>query len=116
MSHTMLYKAPGQHDIHGGKFDYKIVPDEQTDEALADGWHLTTPEAKQALETDQAAAAAKLEAEAAKALSDDTKPPTRDELEQMATKLGIAFSARTSDKKLRAQIEAATQPDAGTEG
>ena len=105
MSHTMLYKAPGQHDIHGGKFDYKIVPDEQIDDALADGWHLTTPEAKQALE-----------AEAAKALSDDTKPPTRDELEQMATKLGIAFSARTSGKRLRAQIEAATQPDAGTEG
>jgi hypothetical protein len=42
---TMLYKSPGPHDIHGGKFDYVIVDEEGVDAALKDGWSLTTPEA-----------------------------------------------------------------------
>lgn len=119
MTTTMLYKSPGPHEIHGGKFDYTIVEDDQIEAAKADGWHLTTPEAKQAYDDDQAGEAAAraqaVEVEAAKALADGTKPPTREELEQVATKLGIAFSPRTSDKKLRAQVEAAAQPDTTTE-
>lgn len=116
---TMLYKCPGPHAIHGGHFDYTVVEDDQVEAAQADGWHLTTPEAKQAYDDAQAAESdareKAAEVEAAQALSDTTKPPTREELEQMATKLGIAFSPRTSDKKLRSQIEAAAQPDTTAE-
>lgn len=96
---TMLYKAPGPHQIHGGRFDYKIVPDDQIEAALADGWHRTTPEAAAAFE---AAEAAKLVASAS-STNDDAKP-SRAELEQKATELGIPFSARVSDKKLAAEI------------
>lgn len=46
MSTTMLYKHPGLHDIHGGKFDYLIVNDEDIEAAINDGWALTTDEAK----------------------------------------------------------------------
>ena len=47
----MLYKYPGQHEIHGDFFDYAIVDDteEAVAEAVADGWYLTTPEAKNAV-------------------------------------------------------------------
>lgn len=112
---TMLYKCPGPHDIHGGNFDYIIVDDDQIDDALEDGWHLTTPEAKQArddaLASEASAIQALLENDAAKLLSDASTPPTRQEMEQMADRLGIPYSTRTSDKKLRALIEADVQPD-----
>jgi hypothetical protein len=114
---TMLYKYPGATELHGGRFDYIIVDadaDGALAAALADGWKLTTPEAKAAHDEAVAAAAAAREAEAeaaaAKALADDTKPPTRAELEQMATSLGLPFDGRTSDKKLAKLIEAAAQP------
>ena len=110
---TMLYKFPGPHPIHGGHFDYTIVPDGQVKQAQAEGWNLTTPGAKQDFEDAKAAALAaaelKAEEDAKAALSDSTKPPTREELEQMATKLGLPFSARVSDKKLAAMVAAAAQ-------
>ena len=110
----MLYKAGGSEPIHGGHFASLIVADQaEQDGALDEGWALTTPEA---LELDvaakQAAAEAMAkanEAAAAAVLADDTKPPTREELEQMATKLGLPFSARVSDKKLAALIKAASE-------
>lgn len=86
---TMLYKAPGPHDIHGGKFDTLTVDADDVEGALADGWHLTTPEA--------------LAASKAKA-SDDNAPPTRDELEAKAEELGIAFDGRVSNKTLAGKI------------
>lgn len=45
----MLYKHPGQHEIHGDFFDYTIVDDteEVIEQAIAEGWALTTPEAKE---------------------------------------------------------------------
>lgn len=42
----MLYKHPGPHEIHGDKFDYVIVHSNQMDSYLAQGWSLTTEEAK----------------------------------------------------------------------
>ena len=42
----MLYKHPGPHEIHGDKFDYIIVHGNQMDSYLAQGWSLTTDEAK----------------------------------------------------------------------
>lgn len=94
MTPTMLYKTPGPHDIHGGKFDYIIV-DSDDEQALGDairsGWRLTT------------AAALELAAEAA----NDNAPPTREELEAKATELGLKFDGRTSDKKLGELISTA---------
>lgn len=91
MSQTMLYRCPGSHEIHGGKFDYVIVDDDKIEDAVADGWFLTTPEAKAAHE------------ESLKT-QDDYTPPTRAELEQKANELGLKFDGRTTDKKLAALI------------
>jgi hypothetical protein len=92
----MIYKAGGPEEIHGGRFHTHIVHDvDELDAALADGWHLTTPDA-----ADAAAPKPKDEA-------DDDAPATRAELEQKATKLGIEFSPRIGDAKLAERIEAA---------
>lgn len=69
---TMLYKAPGPHEIHGGHFDTLIVDaDEegQLEAAMADGWHLTTPAALEAKEA-AAKATSKARAKAAKETAD----------------------------------------------
>jgi hypothetical protein len=98
--------------------DYTVVEEEDVAQAQADGWNLTTPGAKQDFEDRKAAAQAAAELQAEKdaqaVLADETKPPTREELEQMATKLGLPFGPRTSDKKLRELVTAAAQtPDEG---
>ena len=54
LNETMLYKCPGPHEIHGGRFDYVIVPEVDIPEAQAQGWHLTTTEAKAAHDQAQA--------------------------------------------------------------
>lgn len=114
MSQTMVYKAPGVHAIHGGHFDYLVVDDEKLDDALADGWHLTTTEAKAALDEKlKADAEAAEEAADAKRLADakalidahGTEGPTRAELEQKANELGISFDKRLGDKRLAALID-----------
>lgn len=69
---TMFYKCPGEHEIHGGKFDFKIIDanDESAVEAaLAEGWHFTTTEAREAFDAEQVANAqhaAQLEGQATK--------------------------------------------------
>lgn len=47
---TMLYKYPGSTEIHGDNFDFIIVDAEEgeVEQALADGWFMTTTEAKEA--------------------------------------------------------------------
>jgi hypothetical protein len=55
---TMLYKCPGPHKVHGGMFDHTTVPASGIAKAKANGWYLTTPEAKEA-EEKRAALAAK---------------------------------------------------------
>jgi hypothetical protein len=91
MQNTMLYRCPGPHALHGGMYDYVIVPDEQIAETLKAGWFLTTPEA--------------LAASQAPAPAEDAEP-TREELEQKAKELGIKFDGRTTDNKLGALIDA----------
>jgi len=98
---TMLYKAPGPHEIHGGHFDYIIVDaDEEgaVDAAKESGWFETTPEAKEAYDATKAAEV--------KLPPNDLLPPTRTELEQKANELGIKFNDKTSDKKLSDLITA----------
>jgi hypothetical protein len=94
----MIYKAPGREQIHGGSFDTTIVENaEALDAALAEGWHVGTDEAK-AAHLASLAQAQLAEPPAANA------PPTRAELEQKATELGIVFAANIGDKKLAERI------------
>jgi len=117
----MLYCLPAKDSnvamLRDGAYGTKIVADQaEFDTAIADGWFETSPAAKQAFEdlkaAELAAAEASAEQEARTALADATKPPTREELEQMATKLGLPFSSRVSDKKLAAMVAAAAQTPA----
>ena len=92
----MLYRAPGTEAMHGGMFATLVVAGaEEQDAAIADGWALSTSEAK-AIQAGR---------ETPKRPDDDA-PPTRAELEQKATELGLKFDGRTSDKKLRDLIAA----------
>lgn len=91
---TMLYKADGPYEIHGGKYDYKIVDAEDVENAKAEGWFLTTPEAYAAFE-------------ASKNPVESNGAPTRVELEQKAGELKIKFTSKTSDKELNRASEAA---------
>lgn len=109
----MLYRPGGSEPIHGGHFGSLIVNDEAEEgAALADGWFLTTDEAAQADAAAKAKALADAEAatvSAAQALVDANAQPTRAELEQKATELGLPFDGRTSDRKLRDLIAAAIE-------
>jgi hypothetical protein len=91
---TMLYKAPGPHQIHGGHFDHIIVDDEQIEATLAAGWYLTTPEAKAAHK-------------AAMQQTADNAPPTRDELKRKADELKLQYPSNIPTEKLAGMIEAA---------
>lgn len=91
---TMLYKAPGPHEIHGGRFDYTIVDDDQIEATLAAGWYLTTTEAKAAHESALQEAA-------------DNDPPTRDELKRKADELGLSYPGNIPTEKLSAMVDAA---------
>jgi len=95
-STTMLYKHPGIHEIHGDRFDYIIVDSDQVNEALADGWSLTTDGAKH---NNQ------LGAVGSEPVNEGS--PTRDEMIQKAESLGIKVDKRWSDETLLDKIEQA---------
>lgn len=90
----MVYRAGGTEEIHGGRFETRIVHsiDEQ-DAALIDGWSLTTDAAIIAARPVEIALP-----------KDDDAPPTRAELEAKAAELGIEFSPRIGDAKLAERI------------
>lgn len=98
---TMLYKAPGPHEIHGSHFDYTIVDADEEgaiEAAKAEGWFETTDEAKAAGDEAKARREAEL-----------NTPPTRAELEAKAKELDIKFNDKTSDKKLADLIAASLE-------
>lgn len=110
-----LYIAGGAELIEGRNYTSKLVADEaELDASLADGWHPTTAAAAAAAAADQASA----ERIAAQLAEQDKKPgddghdddddakPTRAELEQKATELGVEFSPKLGDKKLAERIAA----------
>lgn len=112
----MLFRPGGSEPMHGGHFATLIVDDEAGEAAaLVDGWFVTTDEATAAAEADRAAKAQALaDAEAkaiadAQAAADAVAKPTRAELEQKATELGLTFDGRTSDRKLGELIAAAVE-------
>ena len=43
---VMLYKHPGPHKLHGDMFAYVVVDEDDVADHIADGWHMTTTEAK----------------------------------------------------------------------
>lgn len=106
---TMVYKASGPHQRLGGTFDYKGVnTQEEFDAAIAAGWHATLDEAiapKVAQANQMETTGSQIRAEIPEPEPD--VPPTRAELEQKATELGIKFDGRTGDKKLGELIAAA---------
>lgn len=87
MTKTMLYKHPGPHKIHGNKFDYIVTED--IEEALKDGWFLTTPKALEAAEPESKSDAA----------------PTRDEIKQKADELGIEYPKNIKTPRLQKLVE-----------
>ncbi|QRF55315.1 hypothetical protein [Variovorax paradoxus] len=93
---TMVYKAPGAHELHGVRVDYLVVDDTDLEAKLAHGWHLTPAAAQAALDARVAVPAAS---------TDDTAPPTRAELEAKAAELGLTYDKRLGDKRLQALIE-----------
>lgn len=130
-----LYIAGGAETIEGRQFTSKLVHDaDQLEAARADGWHSSTDEAA-AAEDEQDAAKADAQRQAAEAAvaasaslvtaeggaapaklaepganegtnGDDNAPPTRAELEQKATELGVKFSPQLGDAKLAERIAA----------
>lgn len=91
----MLFKNHGKEEMHGGFFDTFIVDNQELlDNALADGWYLTTCEAR-------AADVKPVEVPA------DDAPPTRDELKRKATELGIEYPANIPTDKLAGLVAAA---------
>ena len=88
----MIYKDAGPHEMHGGFFHTAIVDDDaELALALADGWHLTTDEAR---------------APKAVEVPSDDAPPTRDELKRKATELGIEYPPNIPTDKLAALVSA----------
>jgi hypothetical protein len=132
-----VYKSPGNYVTVGKRYKLNSVADQESlDAHLANGWHLTLQAAFDAAgdaanvvkrsadwktvkkrKTDQrkafkaARVAATKAAKAPKAapaeVPSDDAPPTRAELEQQATLLGIRFGVRTTDERLLDRINEA---------
>lgn len=104
----MLYQANGSHEIHGGMFDYLIVEsEEELTVALANGWYMTTDNARAAdsmLKMPHGAVEL-----GTPVVPPDDAAPTRAELERKAEELSIPFDGRTSNAKLSSKIAAALQ-------
>jgi hypothetical protein len=110
----MLVRVGKQWQLESGWYDLLVVnTKDELDAALADGWFLDQYAAKAAheaaaLAAQPAAAAGAGDAGAnAAVVPADAAPPTRAELEQKATELGVKFDGRVSDKTLAERIAAA---------
>lgn len=90
-----VYKSPGIYPARGGKtYNLESVANEEELEAMQDkGWHLSRADALNPPKVEQKATE-----------PDDEGAPTRAELEQKATELGLKFDGRTSDGKLGKMI------------
>jgi hypothetical protein len=124
----LVYRSPGSFRGHlGASYTYRQVTDDgEFAAALSSGWFRTADEAIAAageaaythgLTKKQLArvlkgkpwlraAPPKVEAPVAAPVEvpDDDAPPTRAELEEQATLLGIKFDGRTTDKRLADRI------------
>lgn len=82
---TMLYKVGGDLKLDCGDFSYIIVDSSEVEEKVKEGWF------KHPLDS----------------VIDVESIPTRKELEEKASELGIKFDKRVSDKNLSVKIEEA---------
>jgi hypothetical protein len=96
---AMVYKVPGKHVRPHGTYDFAGVNNaEELQAKIKEGWFASFSEAIESKKVE-------LTVEDAKA--DDIAPPTRLELEEKATELGIKFDGRFSDKKIAQLIDEA---------
>lgn len=84
----MLYRYPGPVQLEDGAYATLIVQDAQ-EHADAIGWFESWPAARAAVPAPPAP---------------ESTAPTRAELEQKATELGIKFDGRSTDKSLNEAI------------
>lgn len=112
---AFVYRCPGAHfGPDGTTYDaLGVNNDEQMRAALVNGWQKNLVQAVEiylnsekgnepVVAVGENVAVAESEEIAA---VDDNTPPTREELEQKATALGIKFDGRTTDRKLLERIE-----------
>ena len=126
-----VYKSPGNYVTVGKRYKLNSVADQESlDAHIANGWHLTLQAAfdaagdaanvvkrsadwktvkKRKVDQRKAFKAARLAASKPKPVEipPDSAPPTRAELEQQATLLGIRFGVRTTDERLLDRINEA---------
>lgn len=102
-----VFIGGGQETIEGRQFTSKLVNDaDELEAAQAAGWHETTTEAAEAEDAAKLAEQGKKDPVANNDEHDSDTPPTRAELEQKATELGVEFSSKLGDKKLAERIAA----------
>lgn len=95
----MLFQVGDQEEMHGGRFNYILVHDNDALEAMIDsGWYMTTCHAKEAAGKPVQAVAETV------AIGEDGALLDRSALEARATELGVKFDGRTSDRKLNTLI------------
>lgn len=95
-----LYRIPGPYRKGRGMKTYSVCgakDQSHYDALLTKGWFPSYEEAVAGKVADNNIAI------------DDISAPTREELEQKATELGIGFNKRTSDQKLAERIAAALE-------
>lgn len=100
----MFYKTPGPHLIDGGRYEY-IVIDEAVEGAVAQahaqGWADTPSQAS----AQTAAPAPVVQDEKQADVSDDeTRAPSRAEMEEKAAQIGLKIDRRWSDATLLAKL------------
>lgn len=101
----MVYRDGGQFQRPGGTYSFKSVSDDvELSSSIADGWSLTFPGSAK---TEAAVAAEKSAEEVA-----DNAPPTREELVDMAKRLGLKFGPNTGSEKLAKMIDEALSQNA----
>ena len=95
---NMVYKCPGEHQCAGGTYSFKSVnSDEELAELKAEGWKETLFEA---IGFDKIPNKSEYSCEKKEDFN-----PTREEIEQKCTELGIKFDGRNSDVNLLKKIE-----------
>lgn len=104
-----LWKVGGDLEWEGRRWSTLTVAEAEIESKLSEGWHMTHVEALAAAEAEKPAEVA-VPAEAAASEPEpvsEGEPSDRELLEAEATRLGIQFDGRTSDRKLAEKIEAA---------
>lgn len=103
----LLCRAGGDWQLESGRYSVLVVKThDELRAALADGWHLDQYAAKAAAEAPAKADDATDEHEPPIPQADDDAPPTKEELQQRLTELGVDFDARWGAKRLQEALDA----------